>query len=121
MGYSLVDGLGVGDVCDIVLEDRIALADNGIFVVIIAVNMKEKRAIKSPDIISRGFIHLKESKKLLQKVRKFITFMENREMKKSMIASDLINVKKELRREISALLYKKIKRKPMVIPVIIDF
>ena len=119
-GYVLVDGFGVGDVCDVVLGDRIALADDGIFVIIAVVSMKEKRVMKSPDIISRGFIHLKESRELLQQVRKFITFTVDKSMKKTRKTSDLIGVKKELKREVTDLLYKKIKRKPMVIPVIID-
>lgn len=119
-GYVLVDGLGVGDVCDVVLDDRIALSDDGIFVVIAVVSMKEKKVLKSPDIISRGFIYLQESRDLLKEVRKFITFTVNTSMQKTKKTSDLINVKKELKREVTDLLYKRIKRRPMVIPVIID-
>jgi len=119
-GYVLVDGLGVGDVCDVVLGDRMALSDDGIFVVIAVVSIKEKRVLKSPDIISRGFIYLKESRNLLQEVRKFITFTVNNSMKRVKKTSDLISVKKELKKEVTDLLYKRIKRQPMVIPVIID-
>jgi ribonuclease J len=67
-----VDGFSIGDVQDVVIRDRQLLAEDGIFVVVIAINPRTGRLRKSPDIISRGFIYLREEQELLQKTRSII-------------------------------------------------
>ncbi len=115
----LVDGLGVGDVGKIVLRDRHSLAEDGMFVLIITVDKKTGKIIKSPDIISRGFVYLKESKDLLrdtrQKARKIV-----REIMDNGGNINWNNVKSEIRKRIGQSLYSRTKRRPMVLPVIIE-
>jgi len=115
----MVDGLGVGDVGKIVLRDRHSLAEDGMFVLIITVDKQTGKIVKSPDIISRGFVYLRESKKLLRETRK----------KSISIVKEIMNnggninwnnIKGEIRNRIGQFLYSKTRRRPMVLPVIIE-
>jgi ribonuclease J len=120
MDYVMVDGLGVGDVKEVVLRDRQHLAEDGIFVVIAIVDSKTGKVRMSPDIISRGFIYLKESQELLKDVRrKTKTLVENI----TVTGEHPINwvyVKDEIRDQIGQFLFQKTLRRPMVIPVVIE-
>lgn len=118
--YVMVDGLGVGDVKEVVLRDRQHLAEDGIFVIIGIVDSKTGRVRTSPDIISRGFIYLKESQDLLkevrQRTRKIIEDV-------TVLGAHPINwthVKDELREKIGQFLFNKTQRRPMVLPVVIE-
>ncbi len=117
--YVFVDGLGIGDVGEIVLRDRQNLAQDGMFVVIAAVNSQNGKVMGSPDIISRGFVYLRESKNLLFQARKkTIQIIE-----KTAGSSGAVNwnyVKDEIRNKIGQFLYTKTQRRPMVLPVIIE-
>lgn len=119
--YVMVDGLGVGDVGNIVLRDRKAMAQDGIFVVIITIDHKNNQILTSPDIISRGFIYMREREDLVHKARA--------EVKKIFLRcatdqpagkADWAVAKQKLRDELGDYLYKETERKPMVIPVIIE-
>ena len=117
--YIMVDGLGVGDVGEVVLRDRQNLAKDGIFVIIMVVDRQSGKVKGSPDIISRGFIYLRESKELLQEVRKRTIGTVNR----STGAGGPINwiyVRDLVRNQISEFLFVKTQRRPMVLPVIIE-
>ncbi len=117
--YVMVDGLGVGDVGEIVLRDRKMLADDGMFVIITVVNKQTGKIINSPDIISRGFVYLRESKNLLMETRKK-TLAVIKKTTKSGGATNWTYVKNQLRNEIGRFLFTKTKRRPMVLPVIIE-
>ncbi|MFA6537271.1 MAG: ribonuclease J [Patescibacteria group bacterium] len=115
--YVMVDGLGVGDVSSIVLRDRQMMSEDGMFVVIAMVKKSNGELVGSPDIISRGFVHMKENKKLIEDARIF---------SKKIIAGkpgatfDPMFLKNKLRDEIGEFLYKKTKRRPMILPVVIE-
>jgi len=118
--HVMVDGLGVGDVKEVVLRDRQHLAGDGIFVIIAIVDSRTGKVRTSPDIISRGFIYLKESQDMLKDVR-------NRTRK---IVEEItiggehpINwtyIKDELREKVGQFLFQKTQRRPMVLPVVIE-
>lgn len=117
--YIMVDGLGVGDVGEVVLRDRQNLAKDGIFVIIAVVDRQTGTVKGSPDIISRGFIYLRESKELLREVRKKTIATVNR----SAGSGGPINwvyVRDIVRNQISEFLFTRTQRRPMVLPVIIE-
>jgi len=115
----MVDGLGVGDVGEVVLKDRQNLAEDGMFVIVAIIDKKTGKVKGSPDIISRGFIYLRESKQLLRETRqKTIKIVNN--LTGSDHAVNWTFVKKELRSKIGHFLYSKTKRRPIVLPVIIE-
>ncbi len=115
----MVDGSGVGDVGGVVLYDRKELAESGIFVVIVVLDKKTKKLKNSPDIISRGFVYLRESQDLLaetrNKTREII-----KEASKSRKKSKPEEIKKTMERKIEDFLYSKTKRRPIVLPVVIE-
>lgn len=118
--YVMVDGLGVGDVKEVVLRDRQHLAEDGIFVIIGIVDAKTGRVRTSPDIISRGFIYLKESQDLLKEVRQ-----RTRKIVEGVTVGgghpiNWTHVRDELREQIGQFLFDKTKRRPMVLPVVIE-
>lgn len=116
--YILVDGLGVGDVGEVVLRDRERLADDGVFVVITVLDHQTGKIQNSPDIISRGFVYLKESKELLAETRKRVVRIIKKASRGKMVDKD--DLKNEIRENIASFLYFKTKRRPMVLPVIIE-
>lgn len=116
--YVMVDGLGVGDVGEVVLRDRLMLAQEGMFVVIATLDRKTGRVMKNPDIISRGFIYLKENHELLDEIRKRVRGIVGRIPHAQSVDSDY--VKALIRDQIGQFLYNKTKRRPMVLPVIIE-
>ncbi len=115
----MVDGLGVGDVGEVVLRDRQNLAEDGMFVIVAIIDKKTGKVKGSPDIISRGFIYLRESKQLLRETRQK-TIKTINDLTGSDHAVNWTFVKKEVRNKIGHFLYSKTKRRPMVLPVIIE-
>ncbi|MDD3678928.1 MAG: ribonuclease J [Patescibacteria group bacterium] len=116
-GIILIDGLGIGDVGEIVLRDRKAMSTEGVFVVICTVDRKTGKLATSPDIISRGFIYMRENEKLVNdtrnEVKKVIEMTGNH-------PQNWANVKVKLKDRVQDYLYRNTQRKPMVIPVIIE-
>jgi len=113
-----VDGLGVGDVGEVVLRDRQNLARDGMFVIIVTIDHQTGKIQDSPDIISRGFIYLRQSKQLLKETRQKVTEI----VKKSTRGGkkvDVTYIKDNIRNDISAFLFEKTERRPMVLPVVI--
>jgi ribonuclease J len=115
--YVMVDGLGVGDVSDIVLRDRRAMAEDGMIVVISTIDSKTGELIGSPDIISRGFIYMKENKELIQKTREKIKHIIKSRPTHGVVDDDYI--KNKVRNDIGQFLFQQTKRRPMVLPVVI--
>jgi ribonuclease J len=117
-----VDGLGLGNVGDLVLRDRKALAEEGMFVAVVVIDTQTGELKNSPDIISRGFVFLKESKDLLNEARKII---RNIVAKNTKYLGDEIpiideeQIKYHIREDLSNFLFRKTKRRPVVLPVVI--
>jgi len=117
--YVMVDGLGVGDVGQVVLHDRQTMAQDGMFVIIAVINSKTGRVYGEPDIISRGFVYLRESKDLLDQVRRKIKEIVSHTAT-SEHTVNWVYVKENIRDKIGQFLYTKTQRRPMVLPVIIE-
>jgi len=117
--YIMVDGLGVGDVQEVVLRDRQMLSEDGIFVVIVTIDAQTGKVRGSPDIISRGFVYLRESKELLYETRKLIIRVTEDATTK-MHPVNWTFVKDNLRDKVGEFLFKKTERRPMVLPVVIE-
>jgi len=115
----MVDGLGVGDVSDVVLRDRQLMSADGMFVIIAVVDSQTGKVKGDPDIISRGFVYMKESQELLRQTRKKIKEIITR----SVLPGTDINwvyLRNNLRDKIGQFLYTKTKRRPMILPVIVE-
>ncbi len=118
-GYVFVDGLGIGDVGEVVLRDRHVLARDGMFVIVAVVDSQTGKVKGSPDIISRGFVYLRESKQLLKETRKKVIEIVD----KAAGTGGAVNwsyVKDEIRNKIGGFFYTKTQRRPMILPVIIE-
>lgn len=114
--YVMVDGLGVGDVSNIVLRDRRVMSEDGMIVVIATINSKTGKTVGNPDIISRGFVYMKEQKKLIEETRSKAKKIA--ETNKSNTSVEIDHIKNKIRDEIGQFLYKKTNRRPMVLPVV---
>jgi len=117
--YIFVDGSGIGDVGEIVLNDRRKLAENGMFVIVVAVDKKTGQVKGSPDIISRGFIYLRESKDLLAQTRRKVISIVNKTTGSDQ-AVNWTHVKDEIRNKIGQFLFSKTERRPIILPVVIE-
>lgn len=116
-GSVLVDGLGIGDVKEIVLRDRQTMAAEGM-IILIAVVDKQGRLASSPDIISRGFVYMREKGDLINKVREHVKKTFDKHVSK--VPDDWGNIKNKLRETIGDYLYKETERRPLILPVIIE-
>ena len=116
--YVMVDGLGVGDVGEVVIRDRRLLSQEGMIVIIVTLSRKDGRFIKNPDIISRGFIYLKENQKILEDIRTKIKNIVAQIPNKSQLDPDYL--KNLFRDQIGQFVNKKTNRRPMILPVIIE-
>ena len=118
-GNVLVDGLGVGDVGTIVLRDRRHLAQDGLIVVVASVDAEDRLLLSGPDIVSRGFVYVREAEDLMDEVKAIATeamidCLDSQE------TYDRMQLKTRVKDELSRFLYQKTKRKPMVLPVIMN-
>lgn len=118
-GNVLIDGIGVGDVGNIVLRDRKLLSQDGIFTVVITLNRKQKRIAAGPEIVSRGFVYVRESEELLAEAKKLVhKIVEKHVSKKSF---EWTGIKQEIRDTLSSFLFQQTKRRPMIIPIIMEY
>jgi ribonuclease J len=117
--YIFVDGLGVGDVGEIVLRDRQMLAQDGMFVIVAIIDKQTGRVKGSPDIISRGFVYLRESKDLLSQTRRKVIEIVDKSAGHGG-AVNWVYVKDEIRNKIGDFLNSKTSRRPMILPVVIE-
>ena len=117
--YVFVDGLGVGDVGEIVLRDRQVLAEDGMFVIVVVVDRLTGRVKGSPDIISRGFVYLRESKDLLSQTRRKVVDIVDK-ANSTGGAINWVYIKDEIRNKVGDFLNSRTQRRPMVLPVVIE-
>ena len=117
--YVMVDGLGIGDVGEVVLRDRQVLSKDGMFVIVVIVDRNTGKVRNSPDIISRGFVYLRESKGLLAETRRKTINIVN-QTAGSGGAVNWSYVKDNIRNQIGSFLYARTQRRPMVLPVVIE-
>ncbi len=117
-GKVLVDGTGVGDVGSVVLRDRKHLAQDGMLVVCVNLSSQDGSIISGPDIITRGFVYVKESETLMEDLRLIALDSVERCQKKG--ARDWATIKSSIKNDLSSYLYKTTKRNPMILPVIME-
>lgn len=117
-GQVFVDGLGVGDVGNIVLRDRKHLSQDGILTVVVTLSKENNSIIAGPDIISRGFVYVRESEGLMDEAKDIVKDVL-RECEESNI-TDWASLKSKVRDELRSYLYEKTKRKPMILPIIME-
>ena len=117
-GQVFVDGTGVGDVGSVVLRDRKHLAEDGMIVVCVSINAQDGGVITGPDIITRGFIYVKESEELMDSLRE--VSMEAIERCQRKRIRDWNTIKSAIKNDLSGYLYKTTKRNPMILPVIME-
>ncbi len=117
-GRVLVDGLGIGDVGSIVLRDRKHLAEDGLFVVVATIDSSMGEVVAGPDIVSRGFVYVRESEKLIDDARVAARAVLEECLREH--AYDWTTMKTRVRDELSRLLFQKTKRSPMILPIIMD-
>jgi ribonuclease J len=115
--YVMVDGLGVGDVSNIVLRDRRVMAEDGMIVIIATMDVKTGKTIGNPDIISRGFVYMKENRELIEATRMKVKKMV--ETHGANPQADFDYLKNRIRDEVGQFLFTKTQRRPMVLPVVI--
>ena len=117
-GAILVDGLGVGDVGNIVLRDRQHLAEDGIIIVVLTLERRTNRLLAGPDIVSRGFVYVRESEELMDDARKAVSEALEKCLKGR--HTDWNKIKLVIHDAMNDYIWKKTKRRPMVIPIIMD-
>lgn len=117
-GAILVDGLGVGDVGNIVLRDRQHLAEDGILIVVLTLEKGTNRLLAGPDIVSRGFVYVRESEGLMEEARQVVAEALDRCL--SNRHADWNKIKLTIRDAMNDYIWKKTKRRPMIIPIIMD-
>jgi len=117
-GMVLVDGTGVGDVGSVVLRDRKHLAQDGMIVVCVNLSSQDGSVITGPDIITRGFVYVKESEELMDELRDVAMEAIDRCHRKRI--RDWTAIKSAIKNDLSGYLYKTTKRNPMILPVIME-
>ncbi|MCR2042833.1 ribonuclease J [Anaerosalibacter massiliensis] len=117
-GNILVDGLGIGDVGNIVLRDRKHLSEDGLIVVVVTISKEDGKVMAGPDIISRGFVYVRESEDLMEESRNVVRKVL-KECEKNHI-TDWATLKSSIRDALRGFLYEKIKRNPMILPIIME-
>ena len=117
-GAILVDGLGVGDVGNIVLRDRQHLAEDGILIVVLTLEKRTNQLLAGPDIVSRGFVYVRESESLMEEARQVL--QEALEKCLTNRNADWSRIKLVIRDTMNEFIWKRTKRKPMILPIIMD-
>jgi ribonuclease J len=117
-GNVLIDGLGVGDVGNIVLRDRKLLSQDGILVVVVTLSKQEGKILSGPDIISRGFVYVRESEGLLEEANKIVSNTLSRLMGENV--NEWASLKTQVRDALGRFLYEQTRRRPMILPIIME-
>lgn len=117
-GRVLVDGLGVGDVGSIVLRDRKHLAEDGLIVVVCTISADDGQVISGPDVVSRGFVYVRESEPLIDEARKLVSDVLDTCIQNNI--HDWGTLKTRVKDELSRMLYDRTKRSPMILPIIME-
>ncbi|MFC2950258.1 ribonuclease J1 [Virgibacillus sediminis] len=117
-GSIYVDGRGIGDIGNIVLRDRRILSEEGLVIVVVSINMKEFKIASGPDIISRGFVYMRESEDLIKEAQKLVSSHLDKVMERR--TTQWSEIKNQITDTIAPFLYEKTKRRPMVLPIIME-
>ena len=117
-GKVLIDGSGIGDIGSVVLRDRKHLSEDGLVVIVSVVNLSERLLFSGPDIVSRGFVYVKESLDFMDKTKK----IAEHSLEKMLDAGvrDMTQIKNAMRDEVSRFIFKETKRRPMILPIIME-
>jgi ribonuclease J len=117
-GDTYVDGMGVGDVGDIVLRDRKQLSEDGMLVIVITINKADRRIISGPDTITRGFVYARNSDELLKEInrlaKKTINDLQSENIRQWNV------IKQNIKKTVGQYVFAQTKRKPMILPIIIE-
>ena len=117
-GIILVDGLGIGDVGNVVLRDRQHLSQDGLIIVVLTMDSSSGEVVAGPDVISRGFVYVKESENVMedikQVVRQIVRKCEEQEVR------DWTTIKNSIRENLREYIFSKTKRNPMIIPIVME-
>ncbi len=117
-GRVLVDGLGVGDVGNIVLRDRKQLSEEGIMIVVVTINKESGRVMTGPDIVSRGFVYVRESEALMEDARERVRqALEKCELQQ---VTEWATIKSNIRDVLGKFLYERTRRRPMILPIVME-
>jgi ribonuclease J len=116
-GGILVDGLGVGDVGNVVLRDRKHLSQDGLIIVVMAINRDECKLVSGPDLISRGFIYVRENEDIIENTRDVVRQIL---ATNSLAGENWPQLKNRIKDELHRYILEKIKRNPMILPIILD-
>lgn len=117
-GNVLIDGLGVGDVGNIVLRDRRLLSQDGILVVVVTIGKENSTILAGPDIISRGFVYVRESEELIEEANRIVTVTLQKLMQENV--SEWSSLKIGIKDVLGKFLYEKTRRRPMILPIIME-
>lgn len=117
-GNVLIDGLGVGDVGNIVLRDRKLLSQDGILVVVVTLSKQDGTILSGPDIISRGFVYVRESEGLLDEANRIVSITLNKLMSENV--NEWASLKTHVRDALGRFLYEQTRRRPMILPIIME-
>ena len=117
-GKVMVDGLGVGDVGNIVLRDRQHLSQDGLIIVVITMDSSTGEVIAGPDMISRGFVYVRESENLMDDVKSMITIKIHESVGNGI--TDWATLKSIIKDNLRDYIYKETKRNPMILPIIME-
>ncbi len=117
-GNVLIDGLGVGDVGNIVLRDRKLLSQDGILVVVVTLSKQDGAIVSGPDIISRGFVYVRESEGLLEEANRIVTSTLNKLMSDNV--NEWASLKTNVKDALGRFLYEQTRRRPMILPIIME-
>lgn len=117
-GNVLVDGAGVGDIGSVVLRDRKHLSEDGLVVVVATVDLKGGYVVSGPDIVSRGFVYVKESEELMRSSRTVVEATLDKVMSKG--SRDFTYIRNAIRDDLAKFIFRETRRKPMILPIIMD-
>ena len=118
VGKIMVDGLGVGDVGNIVLRDRQRLSQDGLIIVVLTMHSQTGRIVAGPDVLSRGFVYVRESENLMEDIKQLLRAEISKFEEKHI--TDWSTIKATLREELRDYIFKKTKRDPMILPIIME-
>lgn len=114
----MIDGLGVGDIGNIVLRDRKMLADDGIFIAVVSIDRRKKKVVSSPKVTARGFVYMKANRDLMAESADIVRNAVQKDLDNKEL--DWSNLKQNMREKLSHYLFEQTKRHPVILPVIME-